>query len=175
MKLQKLVTAGMAVVALVTISACSDSGDDADSAPTTTTSAATSTSEAAGNAAAGVTDASKPPTAAALNAMLTKALNPDIPNKDKTDLVQGSEADPTIFDKLVKAKKDNPGVTYKILPGVTKSGTNTAKAQIQITLPGSPPQSGDAQIVYDKGRWKLAKSTVCPLLQANNVKTALCS
>lgn len=173
MKLQKILTAGLAVVAALTFTAaCSDSNNDGatDNDPATS-SATSSTTEAGGGT---VTDPSQPPSAATLNGLLEKALNPDVPSSQKTDLVQGSSADPQLFDKLVKAKQDNPTVTYKLVPPVIATGNGQATVKVQVKLPNVPEQTVDAAIVYDQGKWKLAKTTVCPLLLANNVQSAMC-
>ena len=173
MKLQKILTAGLAVVAALTFTAaCSDSGDDGGATADPTSSSATSTPADSGGTS--VTDPSTPPSAATLNDLLTKALNPDVPASQKTDLVQGSSADPQLFDKLVKAKQDNPTVTYKLVPPVIATGNGQATVKVQVKLPNVPEQTIDAAIVYDQGKWKLAKTTVCPLLQANNVASAMC-
>lgn len=172
MKLQKILTAGLAVVAALTFTAaCSDSSDGAteDAAPT---SSATSSQVDGGGTS--VTDPSTPPNAATLNGLLTTALDPNVPASRKTDLVQGSEADPQLFDKLVKAKEDLQGVTYQLVPPVISSGNGQATVKVKVKLPNVPEQTIDAAIVYDQGKWKLAKTTVCPLLAANNVQSAMC-
>ncbi|MGZ8180208.1 hypothetical protein ACXVUM_19990 [Williamsia sp. SKLECPSW1] len=172
MKLQKILTAGLAVVAALTFTAaCSDGSDGAvDNGPATSSATSTTTD----NGGTSVTDPSTPPSAATLNALLTKALDPNVPASDKTDLVQGSEADPQLFDKLVKAKEDLQGVTYQLVPPVIASGNGQATVKVKVKLPNVPEQTIDAAIVYDQGKWKLAKTTVCPLLAANNVQSAMC-
>lgn len=173
MKLQKILTAGLAVVAALTFTAaCSDNSDGATDNGPATSSATSSVSDSGGTS---VTDPSTPPNAATLNDLLTKALNPDVPASQKTDLVQGSSADPQLFDKLVKAKQDNPTVTYRLVPPVIATGNGQATVKVQVKLPNVPEQTIDAAIVYDQGKWKLAKTTVCPLLQANNVQSAMCT
>ncbi|GAA1893168.1 MAG: hypothetical protein INR72_04365 [Williamsia herbipolensis] len=172
MKLQKILTAGLAVVAALTFTAaCSDSSDDGATADPAASSATSSAVDTGGTS---VTDPSQPPSAATLNGLLEKALNPSIPASQKTDLVQGSSADPQLFDKLVKAKQDNPTVTYRLVPPVIATGNGQATVKVQVKLPNVPEQTVDAAIVYDQGKWKLAKTTVCPLLLANNVQSAMC-
>ncbi|NDK90504.1 ABC transporter substrate-binding protein [Gordonia desulfuricans] len=172
MKFPKIVGAvTLAAAVMMGVAACG--GDSSDDVPTVPqTSSAASTSGAAG--AADVTDPKVLPTVAQLNTMLDTALDPDVPNAQKTQLVQGSQKDPDIFDKLVKAREDNPGVTYKILGPVIADGPNKATVKVQIKLPDNPPTPFDAQIVYDGGRWKLASSTVCPLVTGNGIESAMC-
>ncbi|WP_207841363.1 hypothetical protein [Williamsia soli] len=170
MKFRKFVTAGVAVCAFLSIAACSDDGGSDDPTTTTSTTAASETSTGGG----GLTDAKKPPTAAALNQMLEKALDPNIPATEKTELVEGSEKDPALFDKLVAGREANPDLTYEIVAPVRPAGTNQAKANVKVQLPDAPQQQVEALIVFDNGTWKLSSTTVCLLLSGANVKSPMC-
>jgi hypothetical protein len=169
LKLRKFVTAGIALCAFVSIAACSDDGGSDD--PTTTT---TASSTDAGGDSTNVTDPKKPPNAATLNALLETALDPNVPNSEKTELVEGSDADPALFDKLVEGKQANPEVTYEIVAPVRPAGTNQAKANVKINFPDQPQTQVEALITYVDGRWKLSKTTVCLLLSGANVKSPMC-
>ncbi|GAB39112.1 hypothetical protein [Gordonia sputi] len=177
MKFPKFVGAAVMTVAVATSLAACSSSDDSDDVPTVaaTTSAAATSEAAASGADAGVTNPNVRPSVATLNAMLNKALDPNVPNSEKTDLVQGSEKDPQLFDKLVKARQDNKDVTYQIFPPVIPAGPNKATVKVLVKLPDNPPTKLDAQIVYDGGRWKLASDSVCPILSGNNIKSAMCT
>jgi hypothetical protein len=173
LKFPKFVGAVMITAAVtVSVAACSsdDSADDIPTVAQTTTSSAASTAGGGTN----VTDASNPPSVATLNQMLQTALDPNVPNAQKTQLVQNSQKDPAVFDKLVQARKENPDVTYQIRGPVTTDGPNRASVRVQVKLPDQQPQDIDAQIVYDGGRWKLASSFVCPLITTNGVTSAMC-
>ncbi len=170
MKFRKFVTAGVAVCAFLSIAACSDDGGSDDPTTTTSTTASSETSTGAG----GLTDAKKPPTAAALNQMLEKALDPSVPATEKTELVEGSEKDPALFDKLVAGREANPDLTYEIVAPVRPAGTNQAKANVKVQLPDAPQQQVEALIVFDNGTWKLSSTTVCLLLSGANVKSPMC-
>ena len=172
MKLRKFVTAGVALCAFVSIAACSDDGGSDD--PTTTTTTTSVADPSGSTAPGGLTDPKKPPTAAALNDMLTVALDPNIPNTEKTELVEGSDADPEIFDKLIAGMKANPDVTYEIVAPVRPAGANQAKANVKINFPDQPQTQVEALIAYNEGRWKLSKTTVCLLLSGANEKSPMC-
>lgn len=176
MKIRNFVMIGIAAALVGTTAACGS--DDDGGLPKVTQTSATSaeSSAAAGDSAdSELTNAKKRPSVEALNDMLQQALDPKIPPKDKTELVEGSEIDPDLFNQLVKAVKDNPGVTYKIKKPITGAGPSKANVKVEVKLPDNPPTKIDASIVYDNGRWKLSKQTVCPLLTANDVKTPLCT
>lgn len=171
MKFPKFVSAAM-IAGAVTMGVAACGGDDSSDVPEVPTVVSTAPS---GSAAEGdVTNPSVRPSVATLNEMLNKALDPNVPNSEKTQLVQGSEKDPNIFDKLVKAKAENPDATYELSPPVLAAGPNRGSVKVTVQLPGNPAQKLDAQIVYDKGRWKLASDSVCPVLQFQNIRSAMC-
>lgn len=171
MKFPKFVgTAMIAAAVTMGVAACGGGeGDGVPQVPTATSSAASGTA-----GADSVTDPNQRPTVATLNEMLNTALDPNVPNSEKTQLVQGSEKDPNIFDKLVDARAENPDATYELSPPVLAAGPNRGSVKVTVQLPGNPAQKLDAQIVYDGGRWKLASDSVCPVLQFQNIRSAMC-
>lgn len=174
MKFRKFVTAGVAVCAFLSIAACSDDGDGGGDSTTTTSASAPSGTGGAPSGDAALTDAKKPPTAAVLNGMLETALDPNVPATEKTELVEGSEKDPALFDKLVQGREDNPDLTYEIVAPVRPAGTNQAKANVKVKFPDQPQQQVEALIAFDNGRWKLSSTTVCLLLSGANVQSPMC-
>lgn len=166
--MKRVLTAGLALIAAASIAACSDDKGPSET-PTTTSSSSTV-------AADPMTNPNTPPPASALDAMLKQALDPNIPSAQKTKLVQGSQADPTIFDKLVSGFQKNPGITWKFsgIPLRDPSNPDQAKVNVQVTLPNQPPTTVPAQIVFDQGRWKLSQNTVCTLSDGLGVKTKMC-
>lgn len=176
MKIRNFVTGAVVAAAVAATAACGSDDSGSDLPPVPTAEASTSAAEGGTSSSSDpMTDSSSVPNVKELNGLLEKALDPKVKPAQKTELVEGSEVDPKLFDELVKAAKDNPDVTYKIKPPVTKNGPNKAKVKVEVKLPDNPPQKIDAAIVFDQGRWKLSKSTVCPLLSANDVKTPLCA
>ncbi|GAC82168.1 hypothetical protein GP2_001_00200 [Gordonia paraffinivorans NBRC 108238] len=176
MKYRKFLGATMIAAAMMTgVAACGGSDDDAPPAPTLTSTAAANASGAAGDNESEITNGSKPPSIAALNELVDTAVDPKIPAKDKTDLVQGSEKDPEIFDELVKAREDNPDVKWSLVNPVITNGPKKANVKVRIETAGNPPANAEATIVFDKGRWKLSNQTVCNLLGLYQVESAMCT
>lgn len=176
MNIRKLVTGVVVAGALAATAACG--GNDDSNLPPVPTATASETTGAASTATGGeaeMTNPDKIPSVDALNEMLQKALDPDIKPADKVELVEGSEVDPDLFKELVKAKKDNPDVTYEIKRPILKDGPKRAKVKVEVKLPDNPPTKIDASIVFDNGRWKLSKQTVCPLLEQADVSSPLCT
>lgn len=175
MNIRKFVTGAVLAGALAATAACGgNSNSDLPPVPTASATATSATTSAATGTEAEMTNKNQVPGVEALNGMLQTALDPKIKPADKVDLVEGSQVDPNLFNELVKAKKDNPDVTYEIKKPILKDGPNRAKVKVEVTLPNNPPTKIDASIVFDNGRWKLSKQTVCPLLQQADVKSPLC-
>ncbi|QKT09169.1 hypothetical protein HUN08_10455 [Gordonia sp. X0973] len=167
----------MVVGVALSLAACGGGNNDDGLPSLPPVSSSAEASQAApdgGHVITGVTDPKKRPTVKTLNAMLDMALDPNVPNSEKTQLVEGSEKDPAVFDKLVQARKENPDATYKIFPPVIPDGPRRATVKVQLKIGENPPAKAEAGIVYVDGRWKLSKNTVCPLLSGNNVRTAMC-
>ncbi|MGL4306936.1 MAG: hypothetical protein ACRCSF_12390 [Mycobacteriaceae bacterium] len=159
MNLRKSVIAGVALIAALSISACGDEGKKSDSTSSKTTSVMVST------------EAAPTPTAEQLNAYLVKALDPAVPAAEKTVLVQGSEADPALFDQLIAGTQNNK-VTAKVIDPVLVDGT-TATAAIELTLDGQLNQA-NAEFVYENGTWKLSNVWACSLLKTLSVTSPAC-
>ncbi|MFT4201192.1 MAG: hypothetical protein QM634_10725 [Gordonia sp. (in: high G+C Gram-positive bacteria)] len=177
MKLPKIVAGAVIAGMALSVAACGGGDSDAPELPPLSSSVESSAPApaAAGNYhLTGVTDPKRPPKIAVLNEMLQMALDPSVPNSEKTKLVEGSERDPGVFDKLVQARKENPDATYKIFPPVIPAGPRKATVKVQVKIGDNPPAKAEAGIVFVGGRWKLARSTVCPLVTGNNVRTAMC-
>ncbi|EGD55876.1 hypothetical protein [Gordonia neofelifaecis] len=175
MNIRKIVTGAVLAGAIAATAACGSDNSDVPPVPSATTTTEAATTSAATGTEAEMTNPNKVPGVAALNDMLQKALDPSIKASEKTDLVEGSQIDPNLFNQLVKAKKDNPDVTYQIKKPILKAGPNKAKVKVEVKLPNNPPTKIDASIVFDNGRWKLSKETVCPLLSQTDVQSPLCA
>ncbi|MFE1594868.1 hypothetical protein [Nocardia sp. NPDC058705] len=148
----RVAIAGLAVVAALGLSACSD--DKGGTTSKTTTSAKT--------AANGAPTAELPavPTVEQLNEQLTMALDPSIPNDQKLDFVQGIEADPELPNRLAQAVQDN-SVQIQVTE-VTSFG-ESVNAKANFTLNGQV-NVVDVPFVADQGKWKVQKSWACGML-----------
>ncbi len=175
MKTRKFLAIGIAAAALSVTAACGSSDDNLPPVPSASTSAAAASGSAAATGyEAEVTNATQKPSVEVLNEMLETALNPKVPADDKVDLVEGASADPDLFNQLVKVAEENPDVTYVIQKPIRSNGPKRATFNVMVTIPGNQPSPIAASIVYDDGRWKLSKETVCPLLAQGDVKSPLC-
>ncbi|NLE82765.1 MAG: hypothetical protein GX610_24965, partial [Rhodococcus sp.] len=94
----RVAIAGLAVVAALGMSACSDDKGETVAKPTTSTKSSVAATPAANLPAV--------PTVAELNDKLNTALDPSVPNEEKLDFVQGVAADPELPNRLAVAAKD---------------------------------------------------------------------
>ncbi|MGW4241427.1 hypothetical protein [Nocardia sp. NPDC004722] len=165
MKFQKtgrIAVAALAVVTVLGLSACG-SGDKS----TTKTTAKTTTSQAA------QTSYPAAPTAADLNAQLQKALDPNVPDSEKLDMMQGVQADPSLPNRLAEAYKQNNATIT--VTNVTDLGNGTLTADAQVAVNGGAPQQAVVPFVAEDGKWKVQKEWICNALQLANQTSPACS
>lgn len=170
LKLQKMTVAAVAIAAALTMTACgSDGGDKSD--PTT----AKATTSAAAASSADAEDAPALPTVEELNAKMTKALDESVPADQKTDLVEGAEADPELINQVAAAAKA-ANAQVEILDPVTDTGSGTAAAALNIVVNGQPMAQGlQASFTYVDGQWKLSKTTACQIVGVANLTSPACT
>ncbi|UGT41041.1 hypothetical protein LTV02_34630 [Nocardia yamanashiensis] len=166
MKLQKtgrIAVATLAVVAALGLTACGSGDKKETTKPKVSTSKTTS---AAQNYPAA-------PTVADLNAELQKALDPNVPNAQKLDMMQGVQADPNLPQLLSDAyKANNASIT---VTGVTDLGNGTLTADAQVAVNGGAPQNAVVPFVAEDGKWKVQKEWICNMLSLGNQTSPACS
>ncbi|MEV0246399.1 hypothetical protein AB0H76_07425 [Nocardia sp. NPDC050712] len=156
----RIAIAGLAVVAALGLTACG-SDDKAESKPTPTTTSAPATSAA---------DLPPTPTAADLNAQLQKALDPNVPNSEKLEWIQGAEADPELPNRLAEAYKST-NATIDVTEVTAFGDTLNAKAKLAFN---GQENIADVPFVAENGHWKVQKAWVCQMLQLANQPSAAC-
>ncbi|MFD3705223.1 hypothetical protein ACFWUP_18955 [Nocardia sp. NPDC058658] len=147
----RVAIAGLAVVAALGLSACSDDKGDKPAAKSTT-SMKTSVAPTA--------ELPPVPTVEQLNEQLNTALDPSIPNDQKLDFVQGGEADPELPNRLAQAAKD-ANVQVQVTE-VTSFG-DSVNAKANFTVNGQT-NVVDVPFVAENGKWKVQKSWACTML-----------
>lgn len=162
--LRKTLVAGVAVAAALTLGACSSS--DGEDTPKTTTSKTTTTSV--------VADAETPPvpTAAELNAMLVKGLDPATPVEEKVTLVEDGQTDPGLFDQVAAAAKQN-NATVEVVDPILDNGDGTLTATVNMTI-GGQVNPGTATFVVQDGQWVLSKEYACNIVKLANLTSPAC-
>ncbi|MDJ0393103.1 hypothetical protein QMK17_07135 [Rhodococcus sp. G-MC3] len=163
---RKAMVAGVAIAAALTMTACSS--DEGSDTPATTSSAASSASAAP--QASG--DYPPVPTAEELNAELSRGLDPAVPLAEKTELIQGSEADPDLINQVAAAAVQN-GAQIQVT-SVDDLGDGTLNAGTTITLNGQA-NPGSFTFVAEDGKWKLSKDNACGLVQLAQLTSPACA
>lgn len=165
MKIRKALVGSVMLVGFVApLAAC---GDD-DPKPVPVASNPTESSTASDPTA----DPNVAPTKLDLQAMLDKALDPNIPAAEKTDLVQGAQNDAALFDTLVQLRAENPTIAWTISDVITLQGPGQAKADATITLDTTDtPVTVD--FIFEDGKWKVSQSYACQMIaQAGTIEGA---
>ncbi|MEV0948162.1 hypothetical protein [Rhodococcus sp. NPDC049939] len=161
MTTRKTTVAAVAIAAALTLAACG-SNESPEASPTTTTTTTTETAAAIAL-----------PTAAELNALLEKGLDPATPLDEKIAMVQGSEQDPNLFDQVAAAAQQ-AGATVQVLDPVIDNGNGEATAQLQLTI---NDQTIDSQAVFvpgPNGTWQLSTQTACQIVDVAQLTSPAC-
>ncbi|MET9486938.1 hypothetical protein [Nocardia sp. NPDC006630] len=155
--------------------ACGGSDDDASVAAARSSAyAALSSSSVAASASAGA----RPPvpTAAALDAQIKSALDPNLPDADRTALIEDGESFKDAIPDMYKALQDNPRAVYGVRDPVfdNHDGTLTATLSLDKDGTGSNVRTTVVHFVNKDGRWKISRTDLCGILRSADYRTAAC-
>lgn len=142
-----------AVAAGLSLTACSS--DDKDSTDGTTSSTPTAQATAL-------------PTAAELNDVINRAVDPAVPADQKADTVEGGDQALELFDIMTQSKEES-GATLQVvdpvLPGILP---DTATVTVNFLIPDRDPMPvSGVEFVRENDVWKLKREWACTLI--NNV------
>ena len=106
------------------------------------------------------------PTPEDLNAVLNLAADPNAPIEQRTQTVQNGESASDLFPVMTRLRDESHAqfqVVNPILPGYSP---NSVLAKVNLVLPDKEPQAADnVEFVYENGKWKLAQSWACTLIE----------
>jgi hypothetical protein len=123
-------------------------------------------------------DSSQPPAPEVLEKLIAIFLDPAVSPDDKIGLLEGSEADPTVFDTIALSYDGDDAPTYDVLSPVlpgTAPGTARANVQIEWAADTASDYTGTIPFIYEDGTWMIAKPMVCHLLSGVNVNSRMCT
>ncbi|MEU4311741.1 hypothetical protein [Nocardia sp. NPDC024068] len=167
-------SAAAALVAAVLATGC-DSGADSDAV-----AAARSSAKAALSASAAATSqqlASRAlPTAAELDDQIKRALDPDLPDSERTALIEDGEAFREAIPDMYRALQDNPRAVYGVTDPVfdNHDGTVTATLRLDKDGSGTAVRTTVVHFIYLDGAWKLSRTDLCGILRSADYRTAAC-
>ncbi|MFS0180718.1 hypothetical protein ACL1EX_01365 [Corynebacterium striatum] len=157
MKFTKLSVAIMAVSAATALAACSSSDEVEKAGPATIEKRPSSEETSIASA--------EIPDAAALNAILAKATDPNVPVEEKTKTVQGSEQAPELFDVMAASQAESGAVFEVVAPVLPGYTPESALATVSFSTPDGQGQTADqVEFVFEDGDWKLSKNWACILV-----------
>jgi hypothetical protein len=163
-KTGRIAIAGLAVAAALTMTACGGDDKESDKPARSTTTSQSTTADAA--------DPNVPPvpTVDELNQQLQRALDPNVPNEEKLQWIQGAEADPNLPTTLTQAYQQS-GASIEVV-SVTPLG-DTISATTNFVING---QTNEVTVpfVAEDGKWKVQQQWACDMLTAASLQSAAC-
>ncbi|WP_433603039.1 hypothetical protein ACQPXH_15560 [Nocardia sp. CA-135953] len=164
-----LTAATLAAVA----AACSTGPDEASvDAARSSANASLSSSIAASSSAA-----HRPlPTAAELDAQIKRALDPALPDSERTDLIEDGAAFRDAIPDMYRALQDNPRAIYGVTDPVfdNRDGTLTATMRLDKDGSGTAVRTTVVHFVLLDGKWKISRTDLCGILRSADYRTAAC-
>jgi hypothetical protein len=155
--------------------ACSSDPDQASVAAARSSAYAALT---ASQQAAAVSSANRPPlpTAAQLDSQLKRALDPSLPDSDRTNLIQDGPAFASSIPDMYKALHDNPHAMYGVVDPVfdNHDGTLTATLRLDKDGSGEDVRTTIMHFIDIDGTWKISRTDLCGILRSADYKTPAC-
>ncbi|MGY4101219.1 hypothetical protein ACW2Q0_16915 [Nocardia sp. R16R-3T] len=159
---------------LVAVAAACSTGPDeaAVDAARSSANASLSSSIAASSSAA-----HRPlPTAAELDAQIKRALDPALPDSERTDLIEDGDAFRDAIPDMYKALQDNPRAIYGVTDPVfdNRDGTLTATMRLDKDGTGTAVRTTVVHFVLLDGKWKISRTDLCGILRSADYHTPAC-
>ncbi|MBH0779522.1 hypothetical protein [Nocardia bovistercoris] len=155
------------------LSACDSTQDEsAVDAARSRANAALSTSIAASSSAA-----HRPlPTAAELDAQIKRALDPALPDSERTALIEDGAAFTDAIPDMYRALQDNPHAVYGVTDPVfdNRDGTLTATMRLDKDGTGTAVRTTVVHFVLIDGKWKISRTDLCGILRSADYRTPAC-
>ncbi|MFE7799475.1 hypothetical protein [Nocardia sp. NPDC057440] len=162
-----------ALITMTSAAACSSGPDEAAvDAARSSAIASLSSSVAASSSAA-----HRPlPTAAELDAQIKRALDPALPDSERTDLIEDGEVFKDAIPDMYKALQDNPRAVYGVTDPVfdNRDGTLTATMRLDKDGTGSAVRTTVVHFVLIDGKWKISRTDLCGILRSADYRTPAC-
>ncbi|WP_225732180.1 MULTISPECIES: hypothetical protein [unclassified Nocardia] len=159
--------------ALLLTAACGKGEDEASVAAARSSANASLSSSAAAASSA----ARHPlPTAAELDSQIKRALDPSLPDSERTALIEDGEAFRDAIPDMYKALHDNPKAIYGVTDPVfdNHDGTLTATMRLDKDGTGTNVRTTVVHFIYLDDRWKISRSDLCGILRSADYHTPAC-
>lgn len=173
----RLARTALAAVALLLlaapVAACDSGPDDAAVAAARSSANASLSSSVAASSSA----AHPPlPTAADLDAQIKRALDPTLPDSERTALIEDGEAFRQAIPDMYRALQDNPRAVYGVTDPVfdNHDGTLTATMRLDKDGTGTAVRTTVVHFVLIDGKWRISRTDLCGILRSADYRTPAC-
>ncbi|WP_330230196.1 hypothetical protein OHA40_30025 [Nocardia sp. NBC_00508] len=166
-----LAAAGLLLAAPV--AACSTGPDEAAVAAARSSANASLSSSIATSSSA----AHPPlPTAADLDIQIKRALDPALPDSERTALIEDGEAFRQAIPDMYRALQDNPRAVYGVTDPVfdNHDGTLTATMRLDKDGTGTAVRTTVVHFVLIDGKWRISRTDLCGILRSADYRTPAC-
>ncbi|MFI9411210.1 hypothetical protein [Nocardia gamkensis] len=116
------------------------------------------------------------PTAADLDAQIKRALDPALPDSERTSLIEDGESFRQAIPDMYKALQDNPRAVYGVTDPVfdNHDGTLTATMRLDKDGTGAAVRTTVVHFVLVDGKWKISRTDLCGILRSADYRTPAC-
>ncbi|WP_067537468.1 hypothetical protein [Nocardia crassostreae] len=170
--------AAIVILAALTaaVTGCGGGNDDDASVAAARSSAYAALSSSSAAAAASSAVCAPIPTAAELDAQIKSALDPALPDAERTALIEDGEAFKDAIPDMYKALEENPTAVYGVSDPVfdNHDGTLTATLSLDKDGTGTNVRTTVVHFVYSDGRWKISRTDLCGILRSADYSTPAC-
>ncbi|MEU2032887.1 hypothetical protein [Nocardia amamiensis] len=116
------------------------------------------------------------PTAAELDAQIKRALDPTLPDSERTALIEDGEAFRQAIPDMYRALQDNPRAVYGVTDPVfdNHDGTLTATMRLDKDGTGTAVRTTVVHFVLIDGKWRISRTDLCGILRSADYRTPAC-
>ncbi|WP_228000541.1 hypothetical protein [Nocardia australiensis] len=116
------------------------------------------------------------PTAAELDAQIKRALDPALPDSERTALIEDGEIFKDAIPDMYTALRDNPHAVYGVTDPVfdNRDSTLTATMRLDKDGTGSAIRTTVVHFVLLDGKWKISRTDLCGILRSADYHTPAC-
>ncbi|MEV6324715.1 hypothetical protein AB0M45_26530 [Nocardia sp. NPDC051787] len=172
-RLARTALAAACLLLAAPVTGCASGPDDAAVAAARSSANASLSSSVAASSSA----AHPPlPTATELDAQIKRALDPALPDSERTALIEDGDAFRQAIPDMYRALQDNPRAVYGVTDPVfdNHDGTLTATMRLDKDGTGTAVRTTVVHFVLIDGKWRISRTDLCGILRSADYRTPAC-
>ncbi|MGQ4598948.1 hypothetical protein [Nocardia sp. R6R-6] len=116
------------------------------------------------------------PSAADLDTQIKRALDPALPDSERTALIEDGDAFGQAIPDMYRALRDNPRAVYGVTAPVfdNHDGTLTATMRLDKDGTGTAVRTTIVHFVLIDGKWRISRTDLCGILRSADYRTPAC-